>query len=166
MSFYSDKVCPHIVTVLGNPKPIQKIRQQIIPFLVSLTRKRVIYLALELGYRAAAQSVHRDMTLLTSTNQGVTFYDTTLGPWELNACPMTTAYLSEGGERVRAAWETAGQVYFDSVEPVSRKVTAPIAAPGESNNRKHPEREWASADGLDGRNELGERWVRRLAAFR
>jgi hypothetical protein len=89
-------------------------------------------------YRAAAESVHRDMTLLTSTNQGVTFHDTTLGPWELNACPMSTAYLSEGGERVRAAWETAGQVYFDSVEPDSRKVTTPIAAPGESNNRKHP----------------------------
>jgi SAM-dependent methyltransferase len=31
MSFYRDWVYPHIVTVLGNPKPIQKIRQQIIP---------------------------------------------------------------------------------------------------------------------------------------
>ena len=89
-------------------------------------------------YRAAAQNVHRDMTLLISTDQGVTFRDTTVGPWELNACPMSTAYLSEGGERLRAAWETAGQVYFDSVEPVSLKVTAPIAAPGESDNRKHP----------------------------
>jgi hypothetical protein len=89
-------------------------------------------------YRAAAENVHRDMTLLISTDHGVTFHDTTVGPWELNACPMSTAYLSEGGERVRAAWETAGQVYVDSVEPVSLKVTAPIAAPGESNNRKHP----------------------------
>jgi len=89
-------------------------------------------------YRAAAENVHRDMTLLISTDQGVTFHDTTVGPWELNACPMSTAYLSEGGERVRAAWETAGQVYFDSVEPDSHKVTTPIAAPGESNNRKHP----------------------------
>ena len=89
-------------------------------------------------YRAAAQNVHRDMTLLISTDQGVTFRDTTVGPWELNACPMSTAYLSEGGERLRAAWETAGQVYFDSVEPVSLKVTVPIGAPGESNNRKHP----------------------------
>ena len=89
-------------------------------------------------YRAAAESVHRDMTLLISTDQGVTFHDTTVGPWELNACPMSTAYLSEGGKRVLAAWETAGQVYFDSVEPVSLKVTAPIAAPGESDNRKHP----------------------------
>src|SRR5260370_28946503 len=89
-------------------------------------------------YRTAAENVHRDMTLLISTDQGVTFHDTTVGPWELNACPMSTAYLSEGRERVRAAWERAGQVYFDSVEPLSLKVTAPIAAPGESNNRKHP----------------------------
>lgn len=31
MSFYRNRVYPHIVTVLGNPKPIQKIGQQIIP---------------------------------------------------------------------------------------------------------------------------------------
>ncbi len=31
MSFYRNRVYPHIVTVLGNPKPIQKIRQQLIP---------------------------------------------------------------------------------------------------------------------------------------
>ena len=31
MSLYGDRVYPHVVTVLGNPKPIQKIRQQIIP---------------------------------------------------------------------------------------------------------------------------------------
>lgn len=31
MSFYGNRIYPHIVTMLGNPKPIQKIRQQIIP---------------------------------------------------------------------------------------------------------------------------------------
>ena len=31
MPFYRNRVYPHIVTALGNPKPIQKIRQQIIP---------------------------------------------------------------------------------------------------------------------------------------
>ena len=31
MSFYRNRVYPHIVTALGNPKPIQKIRLQIIP---------------------------------------------------------------------------------------------------------------------------------------
>ena len=89
-------------------------------------------------YRAAAESIHRDMTLLISTDHGAMFRETTVGPWELNACPMSTAYLSEGGKRVLAAWETAGQVYFDSVDPVSIKPSAAIAAPGDSNKRKHP----------------------------
>jgi len=31
MSFYRDTVYPHLVTALGNPKPIQHIRRQIIP---------------------------------------------------------------------------------------------------------------------------------------
>src|SRR5260370_10311076 len=31
MSFYKDRLYPHIVTVLGNPKPIEKSRQPIIP---------------------------------------------------------------------------------------------------------------------------------------
>lgn len=89
-------------------------------------------------YRTATENVHRDMTLLVSTDQGGTFRSTKLGPWELNACPMSTAYLSEGGEHVLASWETAGQVYFDSVDPVLLKPSAAIAAPGDSNKRKHP----------------------------
>ena len=31
MSFYGDRIYLHIVTALGNPPPVQKIRQQIIP---------------------------------------------------------------------------------------------------------------------------------------
>jgi len=31
MPFYKDQVYPHLVTLLGNPKPIQKIRQRIVP---------------------------------------------------------------------------------------------------------------------------------------
>ena len=89
-------------------------------------------------YRAATESIHRDMTLLVSTDHGVTFHETTVGPWELNACPMSTAYLSEGGKRVLAAWEKAGQVYVDSIDPVSLKPSLPIAAPGDGNKRKHP----------------------------
>ena len=89
-------------------------------------------------YRAATENVHRDMTLLVSTDQGDTFRAAKVGPWELNACPMSTAYLSKQGERVFAAWETAGQVYFDSVDPVSLKPSAAIAASGDSNKRKHP----------------------------
>jgi len=31
MSFYRNRVYPHIVTVLGNPEPVQKIRQRLLP---------------------------------------------------------------------------------------------------------------------------------------
>ena len=89
-------------------------------------------------YRAARQGIHRDMTLLVSKDRGQTFGDTTLGPWELNACPMSTGYLSEGKKGVLAAWETASQVYFDSIDPTSLKASSPIPAPGDSNKRKHP----------------------------
>jgi hypothetical protein len=89
-------------------------------------------------YRAAAESVHRDMTLLTSTDGGSTFRAMRLDSWELNACPMSTAYLSEGGRQVVAAWEKAGQVYFEAIERDPGKVASVLAAPGESSNRKHP----------------------------
>lgn len=89
-------------------------------------------------YRAAAESVHRDMTLLRSTDLGRTFRAVRLDSWELNACPMSTAYLSEGGSQVFAAWERAGQVYFQGIERDSRKVLPILAAPGEGGNRKHP----------------------------
>jgi len=90
------------------------------------------------AYRAATQSVHRDMTLLVSRDRGETFRNTTLGPWEINACPMSTAYLSEGAKQVLAAWETSGQVFFESIDPTSLKLSSPIPAPGDSNKRKHP----------------------------
>src|SRR2546425_6913976 len=52
MSFYRNHVYPHLVTVLGNPKPIQKIRQRIIP----LAEGRV----LEIGVGPGVNFVHYD----------------------------------------------------------------------------------------------------------
>jgi hypothetical protein len=89
-------------------------------------------------YRSAAQSIHRDITLLVSTDRGSAFRTLGVAPWELNACPMSTAYLSERRQRVLAAWEKAGEVYFDEIDSASLKLSPPIAAPGDGNNRKHP----------------------------
>src|SRR5262249_19689021 len=77
------------------------------------------------------------MTLLISKDRGSTFRAEDVGPWNLNACPMSTAYLNEGGHRVLAAWETAAEVYFDEIDPVSLKLSPVIAAPGAAS-RKHP----------------------------
>jgi hypothetical protein len=89
-------------------------------------------------YRAAAQSIHRDITLLILKDRGSTFRTVMWHLRNLNACPMSTAYLSESGHRVLAAWETAGEVYFDQIDPASLKLSSPTAAPGAGNNRKHP----------------------------
>jgi len=89
-------------------------------------------------YRAAAQNLHRDMTLLASTDQGHTFRILLSAPWELNACPMSTAYLSEAGVDELAAWEKAGQVYFTKVDADSFMPSALFQAPGVGGKRKHP----------------------------
>ena len=89
-------------------------------------------------YRAAARSIHRDVTLLISKDHGGTFRAENVAPWTVNACPMSTAYLSEGGQRVYAAWETEGEVYFDQIDPGSLKLSQPIAAPAAGINKKHP----------------------------
>jgi SAM-dependent methyltransferase len=50
MSFYRDYVYPHLVNVLGDPRPIRKIRQQIIP----LAEGKV----LEIGVGSGANFIH------------------------------------------------------------------------------------------------------------
>ncbi len=89
-------------------------------------------------YRGATESIHRDMTLLVSKNRGETFSALRVGPWEINACPMSTAYLSQGDGGVFAAWEKAGQVYFDEINRDSLELPSPVAAPGQADDRKHP----------------------------
>ena len=94
--------------------------------------------ALFVLYRAAAEAIHRNMTLLVSTDRGRAFHSQEVSSWKLNACPMSTAYLGEGGEHVLAAWEKAGEVYFDTINPATFQLSASTAAPGQSKDRKNP----------------------------
>jgi len=52
MSFYKDRVYPHLVTMLGNPKPIREVRQRILPF----AEGRI----LEIGVGTGVNFVHYD----------------------------------------------------------------------------------------------------------
>jgi ubiquinone/menaquinone biosynthesis C-methylase UbiE len=54
MPFYRDRIYPHLVDLLGDPPPIQKIRQQIIPLAEGKT--------LEIGSGSGANFVHYDTT--------------------------------------------------------------------------------------------------------
>jgi len=92
-------------------------------------------------YRAATESVNRDMYLLTSDNHGKSFSGVLLDKWKLNACPMSSAALSNGADGANgllAAWETQGQVYFASLDPKKPQSFSPIPATGIAGKRKHP----------------------------
>jgi hypothetical protein len=87
-------------------------------------------------YRSATESVHRDIYLLSSDDQGRSFQGKLLHKWEINACPMSSMDFAENANTVAAAWETAGQVYWTRI--VGGRATEPIAAPGGGKGRKHP----------------------------
>lgn len=91
-----------------------------------------------LFYRAATERENRDMYLLTSDNRGQSFTGVLLDKWKLNACPMSSAAMMDGPDGLLAAWETQGQVYFASLNPMKPQPVSPIPATGVAGKRKHP----------------------------
>ncbi|MCC6264282.1 MAG: exo-alpha-sialidase [Bryobacterales bacterium] len=89
-------------------------------------------------YRSATESVHRDIYLLKSDDQGASFEGRLLHKWDINACPMSSMDLADNGDAVMAAWETGGQVYWVRVDGGIRSIGEPIPAPGAGKGRKHP----------------------------
>ncbi|MDQ3623742.1 MAG: hypothetical protein M3463_14835 [Verrucomicrobiota bacterium] len=88
-------------------------------------------------YRGAANGLNRDMMLLTSRNRGASFDTSPLHKWQIGRCPMSSESLIDAGSSVVAAWETADQVYFASIDSATGKASAPVAPAG-SAGRKHP----------------------------
>jgi hypothetical protein len=89
-------------------------------------------------YRAATEQIHRDMYLLISTDHGAKFQGEDIGPWEINACPMSSASFAQSPAGVLAAWETKGQVYYARIDPQTGKRSQPVGAAGLSRGRKYP----------------------------
>jgi hypothetical protein len=89
-------------------------------------------------YRAAREAIHRDMYLLVSTDHGKTFKSDLVSKWELNACPMSTDFISQEGEGALIAWQTEEQVYFATVSNGGRELSDAVSAPGQGSVRKHP----------------------------
>jgi len=88
-------------------------------------------------FRAASENVNRDEILLVSRRPGAEFQIVNAHPWKAATCPMSSAGLTEGKNQVLAAWETADQVYFATVDPKTLRVSKANAPPG-SAKRKHP----------------------------
>jgi len=89
-------------------------------------------------YRAAREAIHRDMYLLVSNDHANTFKSDLVSKWELNACPMSTDFISQAGGNALIAWQTEEQVYFARVADGGRELSTAISAPGQGSVRKHP----------------------------
>ena len=91
--------------------------------------------AVHISYRGAGDNVHRGMRLLTTTDQGRTFGDQLIQPWEVGACPVASTTLSAGRDGTTVAWETEGQVYLADID----RLDTPVSPPGEADfRRKNP----------------------------
>jgi hypothetical protein len=97
-------------------------------------------------YRGASNGIQRDMHLLVSENRGRQFDHARLDPWELFACPMSSAAIANSDGKIMAGWQTKEQVYFSDVTSIGAH-SKPVAPPGEARARKHPAIA-ARADGL------------------
>ena len=89
-------------------------------------------------YRSATASVHRDIYLLRSGDQGRSFRGSLLHKWEINACPMSSMDFAEAGSVLVGAWETGGQVYWTRIDGPGGRTTEPVAPAGMGKGRKHP----------------------------
>ena len=86
-------------------------------------------------YRAASDTVNRGETLLISRKRGVDFQIAYVNEWQIAACPMSSAFLSETPNGVLAAAETHGRVFFVRVDPKTGKVSEPVSPTAKA---KHP----------------------------
>jgi hypothetical protein len=89
-------------------------------------------------YRSATETVHRDMYLLVSTDQGQTFQGSDVSQWNIGACTMSLENISESPNGVLTAWETMGNVFYGLVSAPGTRMMQPVAAPGETKGRKYP----------------------------
>lgn len=79
-------------------------------------------------YRAARTKTQRDITVLSSRDGGATFTHKVIGPWAINACPMSSAALVPAGQQMRAAWEAEGKVYAATLDATSTAVQVSTGA--------------------------------------
>jgi hypothetical protein len=89
-------------------------------------------------FRSASAMVNRDTYLLTSHDHAASFRADKLHGWNVGACQMSTYALAATRERTFAAWETAGQVHWLSVDAPSDRRNGIVTPGGSSGGRKHP----------------------------
>ena len=87
-------------------------------------------------FRSAHEMVHRDMYLLKSSDHGNTFAGSSISPWTVGYCVMSTEAFATGSDGVLAAWETEKRVHFGHIAKEGIKISDAQVLDG--NNQKYP----------------------------
>lgn len=88
-------------------------------------------------YRGAEEKLNRDEVLLISSKPGAPFKIAKRHRWKIESCPMSSAFLTQVGESVLAAWETDGQVFLSRIDMATHAIS-PMVSPDLGPRRKHP----------------------------
>jgi hypothetical protein len=86
-------------------------------------------------YRGAAEMTHRGMYLLELSSDLQTRHSRLIAPMEAGTCIMSTAAFATTSGTAVAAWETNGQVEWETTSP---DATAHDPGPKVAAGRKHP----------------------------
>jgi hypothetical protein len=86
-------------------------------------------------YRAATDTIHRDATWVIA--HGNSHRSERLGPWEFNACPMTTFALAQAPDGLVGAWQTEQQIFVATLDP-AHATHSKGQSLGGSGTRAHP----------------------------
>ena len=89
-------------------------------------------------FRAAPDEVNRDAKILVAAQPGAEFAEVLSHPWRVNTCPMSSATITQARDGALAAWETAGQVYWASIDSRNLNTSKPASPPSGKVARKHP----------------------------
>jgi hypothetical protein len=92
---------------------------------------------LYLLYRGASAVTNRDELLLVSQDRGAHFKVAKSDRWISATCPMSSATLTPGIDGPVGAWETAGQVFYATVDAKTARASKAVAPAG-AEPRKHP----------------------------
>jgi hypothetical protein len=98
-------------------------------------------------YRSATETVHRDVHLLRSDDDGRTFKDVLTDEWKIATCAMSTASATSIARWIVTAWETQEQIRVAHFATDAPEAGRPVSVPGAAKGRKHP----AVAVGTGGR---------------
>lgn len=89
------------------------------------------------AFRATSAQVNRPETLMLSKDGGKTFQIVREDPWNINACPMSTASIASNPAMTLAAWETEKKVFWAPLNGKNGKGAKLISSPSDKS-QKHP----------------------------